>query len=429
MPGVAPVRRASLNPAKELPRFQPMVMVGLALDDGQVAWGDCLLTDDPDTQGGPSGSLAEAVRTIEQVVAPVITGQRLEDFKDLAGSIDALSALGWKEEKLPAGEEQAPHVTRKDFISGQFLDALAPDDERRIRRVRVVKPLQAGIRFGVTQALLSACAHDRKTCEARVILDAYGLAFIDSSVPIHVELDTIEAGTLIPLLIHRAVSLGYTTRKSNFKETLGQNLENLVRYVQLLQQQTPDLFGEAQRPVVHVNVQGTLGETHENNPGKMLGTLVQLESRVPQYPVRVQDPGIMSTLESQIDLMTRLGGYMRSRKMSTELVAGAWIDSLKSLDAFLEVKAADMIHIDPLRMGGIHHTIQAILACKKKGIPVLLGGSPSETARCAGTAAQLAIATQPDLVMAKPGYQGDVATTHMTSEMARARAQLVHRSN
>ena len=81
-----------------------------------------------------------------------------------------------------------------------------------------------------------------------------------------------------------------------------------------------------------------------------------------------------------------------------------------------------MIQIKMPDLGSIHNTIEAVLACKEAEIGVLLGGSYTETEISARASVHVALATQPDLIMAKPGVGTDEAISLVQNEMARTLA-------
>ena len=128
---------------------------------------------------------------------------------------------------------------------------------------------------------------------------------------------------------------------------------------------------------------------------------------------------IKSTREAQIEVLKTLRDFIRIRKMTCQIVADEWANSLEDIQAFLDAGAVDMIQIKMPVLGSIHNVIEAVLACKRAGVGALLGGSYAETARSAQVSVHVALATQPDLLMAKPGMGVDEAVSLVQNEMAR----------
>ena len=63
-----------------------------------------------------------------------------------------------------------------------------------------------------------------------------------------------------------------------------------------------------------------------------------------------------------------------------------------------------------------------MLACKADGVGAFLGGSCAETDLSARVAVHVALATRPDMIMAKPGMGVDEGITLVRNEMARTLA-------
>ncbi len=78
-----------------------------------------------------------------------------------------------------------------------------------------------------------------------------------------------------------------------------------------------------------------------------------------------------------------------------------------------------MIQIKVPDLGSIHNSVEAVLVCKGAGVGALLGGSYTETEISARASVHVALATQPDLIMAKPGVGADEAISLVQNEMAR----------
>ena len=165
-----------------------------------------------------------------------------------------------------------------------------------------------------------------------------------------------------------------------------------------------------------------MGLIFENNLGRVLGQLYALESAVQPYRLRVESPVIMESREAQIEAMKTLRDYVRFRKMRVQLVADEWANTLDDIQAFVDAGAADMIQVKMPDLGSVHNTVEAVLACKAGGVAAFLGGSCAETDLSARVSVHVALATQPDILMAKPGMGVDEAISLVQNEMARVLA-------
>jgi methylaspartate ammonia-lyase len=83
-----------------------------------------------------------------------------------------------------------------------------------------------------------------------------------------------------------------------------------------------------------------------------------------------------------------------------------------------------MIQVKMPDLGSIHNAVEAVLACKAASIGTMLGGSYAETDLSARISVHVALATRPDIIMAKPGMGVDEAISLVQNEMARTLAEI-----
>jgi methylaspartate ammonia-lyase len=215
----------------------------------------------------------------------------------------------------------------------------------------------------------------------------------------------------------------------NVPDQLGAEGSEMTRYIRWLAGRVGELGGEDYCPAIHLDVHGALGLIYDNDLGKILGQLYAWELASEPYPLRVESPMILGSREAQIREMKTLRGYIRARRMKCQLVADEWANTLEDIRAFVDAEAADMVQVKMPDLGSVHNSIEAVLACHAGGIGVLLGGSYVETDLSARVSAHVALATQPELIMAKPGMGVDEAITVVHNEMARTLAEVDERAD
>jgi methylaspartate ammonia-lyase len=159
----------------------------------------------------------------------------------------------------------------------------------------------------------------------------------------------------------------------------------------------------------------------------MLGQLYAWEQAAQPYALRIECPVLLADRQAQIEMMKMLRDYVRMRKMSVRLVADEWANTLDDIVLFVEAGAADMIQVKMPDLGGIHNAVEAVLACQAGDVGAFLGGSYAETDLSARVSTHVALATRPDLLMAKPGMGVDEAISLSQNEMARTLAA-IHRN-
>jgi methylaspartate ammonia-lyase len=117
--------------------------------------------------------------------------------------------------------------------------------------------------------------------------------------------------------------------------------------------------------------------------------------------------------------MAELRGLLRGAGSGVELVADEWANTLADIQEFNRAGAADMIQIKTPDLGGLHHSVEAVLDCRRHGVLAHVGGSCCETDRSARACVHVALATGADQILAKPGMGVDEGLSIVGNEMAR----------
>ena len=407
------------------------VSVGLELDNNQVAWGDCVAVEFSGKAGrAPVFRAEEGLATIQRAIAPVLQGRTLTSFRELAAEVDVLIESVEVSRPLPRPQTSRgkKELSRRELLTAlarllrpERAEGLQSTQEEEIERVTMERRLHTAIRYGVSQALLKAVALARSVTMAEVIAEEWGLPLPDAPVPIHAQSGGERYHNADKMIVRRVASLPHAL-VDNIAEQLGEDGIELTRYARWLKGRIQELGGEDYQPTIHLDVHGALGCIFENNLGRVLGHLYALEQAVQPYSLRVECPVIMESREAQIEAMKTLRDYVRFRKMNVQLVVDEWANTLDDIRAFVEAQAADMIQIKMPDLGSVHNAVEAVLACKSGGVGAFLGGSCAETDLSARVAVHVALATRPDLIMAKPGMGVDEAISLVQNEMARTLA-------
>ena len=421
-PPVTPGFRAAREVAEAL-------SVGLVLDDGRVAWGDCVAGAAGSAPGGAGLFRADGGRsTIEQVVAPVLEGETLDSFRELAATIDLLEEA--VEVVRPASPASSPvlsspkELSRRDLLTapGRLLQA-ARGEPDHAEPVTIRRRLHPAVRYGLSQALLRAVAMDRGVTMAEVIASEWDLPRPDAVIAIHARSGGGRCYEVERMMARRVASLPHDLPGGN-PDSVGLDGSGLTRYIRWLKERSQVLGGQDYQPAIHMDVQGTLGRIYDNQLGRMLGQLYAWELAAGPCLLRIENPVIMEGRDEQVETLRALREYVDLRKMKVQLVAGAWTNTLEDIRAFVDGRAAHMVQIKMPALGSMHNTVEAVLACKAIGLGACLGGSRGETDVSARASAHVALATRPDLLMAKPGGGVDEAISLVQNEMARCLAQI-----
>ncbi|MGD9029780.1 MAG: methylaspartate ammonia-lyase [Anaerolineae bacterium] len=430
-PGVSPGFRRVREVAEA-------VSVGLVLSEGSVAWGDCVAVAYSGMAGrDPVFRIADGLSTIRHEVMPVLEGRRITAFREMAPAIDALTErtripVPQRAEPTDSEDLRRPVLSRRDlltaplrFLRNEGTEATAHEENETPSAdyVAVERPLHTAIRYGVSQALLKAVALTRNTTMAEVIADEWGLPRPGRPVPIHAQSGGERCTNADKMIVRWVASLPHALVE-DIPQQLGEDGEEMVRYVRWLVARIQELGGTEYRPSIHLDFHGALGRIYDNSLGRILGYLYRLESWVQPYTLRVESPVVMGTRDEQIEALRTLREYVQFRKMAVQIVADEWVNTLEDILEFVTAGAVDMIQIKMPDLGGVQNSVDAVLACKDGDVGAFLGGSCAETDLSARVAVHVALATQPDMIMAKPGMGVDEGVTIVQNEMTRALVEM-----
>jgi methylaspartate ammonia-lyase len=406
------------------------VSIGLVLDSGQVAWGDCVAASYSGQAGrDPLFRSEPGVETIRRVVCPTLEGRALAGFRELAAEVDALLEQIEMERPVPAARPEGEEgVSRRALLTApsRLLQSARGEVAPPTERVLATRRLHTAIRFGLSQALLQGAALVRATTMAEVITAEWGLPRPERCVPIHAQSGAERYYNAEKMIVRRIASLPHALG-DDITSQVGRDGAEMTRYIRWLGGRIGQLGGRDYGPAIHLDLHGALGCIHDNHPGRMLGQLVTWAAAARPYPLRLENPVILDSRQAQIEVMGTLRDYARRRGVQVQLVAGEWANTLDDVRAFVAAGAADMIHIRMPDLGSVHNAIEAVLACRAGGVASLLGGSYAETDLSARVSVHVALATGPDLILARPGLGVDEAISLVQNEMARTLACIAGR--
>ena len=353
------------------------ISVMLVLEDGQIAYGDCAAVQYSGAGGRDPLFLAEDfIPVIENEIAPMLVGQEADNFRRLAEMIDHPEKAG--------------------------------------------KKFHTAIRYGVTQAILDAVAKAKHQMMCEVVAEEYGTTVSDKEIPIFTQSGDNRYENSDKMIIKQADVLPHALI-NNVKTKLGEHGELLEEYVAWRRDRILKLrTREDYLPVFHIDVYGTIGAAFGNdNFEAMADYLAKLEEIAKPFHLRIEGPMDVEDRELQMKALAELTRVVDERGIHVELVADEWCNTLDDIKYFADHKAGHMVQIKTPDLGGINNIAEAVLYCKKKGIGAYQGGTCNETDRSAQVCVNIAMAVQPDQILAKPGMGVDEGYMIVYNEMQR----------
>lgn len=358
------------------------ISVQIQLEDGEWAFGDCAAVQYSGAGGrDPLFLAADYIPLIESVVIPHFIGKELNSFKELAAELEALRVDG--------------------------------------------KALHTAIRYGVSQALLDAVAKAHKELITETVAREYGCSISQKPVPIFTQSGDNRYENAEKMIIKEAQVLPHALI-NNVEEKLGHKGEILLDYVKWLSHRICEMRrDENYQPVLHIDCYGTIGMVFgDDNFPAMADYLATLEEAAKPFHLRIEGPMDAGSREAQIRCLAGLRKELDARQIHVEIVADEWCNTWEDIKLFADEKAGHMIQIKTPDLGGVNNTIEAVLYCKKVGIGAYQGGTCNETDRSAQVCTDIALATQPDQILAKPGMGVDEGYMIVNNEMQRVLARL-----
>ncbi|MGI6066466.1 MAG: methylaspartate ammonia-lyase [Bacillota bacterium] len=353
------------------------ISVLLLLEDGQVAYGDCAAVQYSGAGGrDPLFLSAEFIPFIEREIKPLLVGRELSSFRETAKEIDNL------------------------------------EDEKGQR-------IHTALRYGITQAVLDGVAKSRKMLMAEVVADEYQTEVSDKEIPIFVQSGDERYSNADKMMLKRAPVLPHGLI-NNVPTKLGERGEKLLEYLSWLVKRIRMLVPDQEyQPVLHIDVYGTLGLAFNNNWEKIICYFRELEKISHPFKLRIEGPVDMEDRERQVTALRELTELVNENGIQVEIVADEWCNTLADIKYFADHRAGHMVQIKTPDLGGIHNVVEATLYCKEKGIGTYQGGTCNETDRSAQVCVHLAMAAQPDQMLAKPGMGVDEGLMIVYNEMQR----------
>lgn len=353
------------------------ISVIFLLSSGELVSGDCTAVQYSGADGRDPLFLAkDFIPLVEGYLADRLTGFKINSFREAAKELDSLPG---------------------------------PDGER----------LHTALRYGISQALLRAVALKSRRLMCEVLAEEYAQPLILEPVPIFAQSGDDRYMNADKAIIKRADVLPHALI-NQVPNKLGSQGEKLEEYVLWLRQRVKELGGEDYRPVLHIDVYGTLGLAFNNDLEKISAYIARLGETAAPFRFRLEGPVDMGSKAKQMEGLARLRKMLEAKGSEVEIVADEWCNTLEDVKDFVKAGAGHMIQVKSPDLGSISNAVEAILYAREHGAGVYLGGSCNETDRSARVSVHVALAARPDQMLAKPGMGVDEGMMIVFNEMQRS---------
>ena len=365
----------STNPSFKFVReLAETVSVGLESESGAISWGECVGVSYAAKSGRhPTFRHALGMREIEEGIKERLLLRNITSFKELS-----------------------------NLVSGD---------------------LHPAVQYGVSQALLNLVADTKRKTPCEVICEEWELPLPTTPVPLQGSSGNDRKRNAEKMILNRLEALPHS-QIDDIPTQLGLQGELLLDYVTWLRERVVKYGGGDYQPTIHLDVHGAIGAIFKRDLEQIAQYLTALEERVQPFRIRMESVVLGASRDETISLLLALKRALAKIGSSVALVADEWANTLDDIRVFARAKACDMVHIKMPDMGNIVATIDAVLECKRLGLLTLLGGSCIETDLSSRLSTHVALATRPDVFLAKPGMGIDEAIMISRNEMNRTLARI-----
>lgn len=307
-----------------------------------------------------------------------------------------------------------------DVDASRFLDSCAnvlyPVEHQRL-------PL--AVEYGVSQALLRAAAHLQRKTMAEIICAEFGLQLPTCRVPIYCQSgDSREIN--VDKMILKAVDV-LPHGLINSRQKFGVAGQTFMEFVKWVAARTRQIGRPGYHPLLHFDVYGWIGEEIGLEPQSIADFICKVADTVPDFTLNIESPADFGSTQAQIENYARLVSILDDRGSSARIVVDERCNTLEDIRLFAEAKAAHLIQIKTPDVGSLADTARAVLLCKENKVGAYVGGSCTETDLSAQASVHISVATQADMMLAKPGMGVDEAFSIVGNEQNRLQAVLNRR--
>jgi len=357
------------------------ISILLVLEDGQIAAGDCAAVQYSGAGGRDPVFLADAyLPFLDKHIRPQLEGMEVEPFRAMARNFCQLEVAGGR--------------------------------------------LHTALRYGLTQALLDARAKALHKLRCEVVAAEYGLALNAEPVRIFGQTGDNRYENVDKMILKQVDVLPHGLI-NNVEEKLGRDGGKLKEYIRWLARRIEQLKPRADyKPVLHIDVYGTIGLIFGNQAGRVADYLAGLERDAAPFALYIEGPIDLEERQRQMDGLGAIKSDLERLGSPVKIVADEWCNTLEDVIDFTNAKACHMVQIKTPDLGGMQEIVESVLYCKAHGMEAYQGGTCNETELSAQCCVHLAMATHPAQILAKPGMGFDEGFMIVSNEMKRIQAVL-----
>ncbi|CDX45276.1 Methylaspartate ammonia-lyase [Mesorhizobium sp. ORS 3359] len=285
--------------------------------------------------------------------------------------------------------------------------------------------LPLSIEYGVSQALLRAAAHVHRKTMAEIVCSEFGLPLPQRRVPIY-----CQSGDARDINVDKMILRGVDVLPHgliNSRQKFGVGGQAFIEFVKWVAKRTREIGSPDYQPVLHFDVYGWIGQEIGLEPIRIADFICKVADTIPGFALNIESPADFGSTQAQIENYARIVSILDERGSSARIVVDERCNTLDDVRLFAEAKATHLVQIKTPDVGSLADTARAVLLCKANKVGAYVGGSCSETDISAQATVHIAVATQADMMLAKPGMGVDEGFSIVGNEQSRLFAMLDRR--
>ncbi|CAH2405069.1 methylaspartate ammonia-lyase [Mesorhizobium escarrei] len=355
--------------------------VGLVLTDDTVVWGDMMGVQYSGTGGrDPLFETAQVSGLLSRFVAPRLLEVDASLYLDSCAKVFQ-----------PLKQERLPH----------------------------------SLEYGVSQALLRAAAYVQRSTMAEVICAEFDLPLPTSRVPIYCQSGDAREINVDKMILKAVDVLPHGL--INSRQKFGVDGQAFMEFVKWVAMRTREIGRPGYRPVLHFDVYGWIGQEIGLDAQGVADFICKVADTVPDFTLNIESPADFGSTRAQIENYATIVSILDNRGSRARIVVDERCNTLEDIRLFAEAKATHLVQIKTPDVGSIADTARAVLICKANKVGAYVGGSCTETDLSAQASVHVSVATQADMMLAKPGMGVDEAFSIVGNEQNRLLAMLKRR--
>lgn len=287
------------------------------------------------------------------------------------------------------------------------------------------KRLPQAVEYGVSQALLRAAAHLHRRTMAEIVCAEFDLPQPTCRVPIYCQSGDAREINVDKMILKSVDVLPHGL--INSRQKFGNDGQTFMEFVKWVATRTREIGRPGYHPVLHFDVYGWIGQEIGLEPQSIADFICKVAATVPDFTLNIECPADFGSTQAQIENYAKIVSILDNRGSSARIIVDERCNTLEDIRLFAEAKATHLVQIKTPDVGSIADTARAVLICKENKVGAYIGGSCTETDLSAQASVHVSVATQADMMLAKPGMGVDEAFSIVGNEQSRLLAMLNRR--